>query len=190
MGSEISETDAFRSFFNSEIIGRVMNTQTTYLDLEMKSSTQDKVQYRVHFDQKQEFRLERKTFSRISVTSGHPLLIDYDEVTVDVHLSGMVERKSEFADALESTALHTFGNWRSYDRYLNISLDRFLERTYGVLMTAPESFANKVVDLAPFFAVTLFPRNERAPKGEFKVLLMDELYVVARDFRFQLMVNS
>jgi hypothetical protein len=190
MGSGISETDDFHSIFDHEFNGAVINTQTTYLDLEVSSHKIDKAHYRVHFDQKQEFYLEKGTFTRVSVTDKHPLLIDYDEVRMDVHLKGWVEEKSEFAKALQRAALSTFGKWRTYDRYMIVPLDQFLERAYGVLMTAPKSFAQNVIDLGPAFAVELFLRNERTPQGKFKVLLIDDLYVVANDFRFQLIVDS
>ncbi len=190
MGRGISETGDIHSFFDRQINGEVVNTQTTYVDLAASSPNLEKALYRVHFDQKQEFQLEKRTFTRVSITDKHPLLIDYDEVRMDVHLSGMVKEKGEFTDALQRVALDNFGTWRTYDRYMNVPLDQFLERSYGVLMTAPASFANSVVELATDFEVSLFLRNESPPKGEFKVLLLDDLFVIAKDFRFQLMGDS
>lgn len=169
---------------------RVTNTQTTYLDLNLVFAQAETELYRIHFDNKQEFNLERKVVETICVTEKHPLLLEYGDEIVDVHLDGFVENQVAFEEALNRASMETFRGWRSPKHYLNMPLRSFLEKRYGLLMTAPESFANRVIKLGPIFGVDLFIRNARKPKGAFKVLMMDDLFVVAKEFRIELIATG
>lgn len=158
-------------------------SQTTYIEIELGFGAPIVELYRVHFDGKQEFQLQRKDLESISVKSEHPLLVDYSEETVDVHLDGQINDRDGFAIALHDVAESVFVGWRAYERYLNLPLDRFLEKPYGLFMTAPEAFARRIVELGPKFGVNLFTRNERKAKGKFNVLILDDMYVIAKEFR-------
>jgi hypothetical protein len=160
-------------------------SQTTYIEIELSFEAPIVELYRVHFDGKQEFQLQRKDLESISVKSEHPLLLDYSEETVDVHLDGQINDRDGFAIALHDVAESVFAGWRAYERYLNLPLDRFLEKPYGLLMTAPEAFVKRIVELGPKFGVNLFTRNERKAKGKFNVLILDDMYVIAKEFRAQ-----
>lgn len=175
----------FLDYFRDEIAGSIVRKQTTYVDLCIDSAATSEKQYRIHFDHKQEFGLDQICFRSISLFEDHPLLLDYQEPTVDVHLDGLVSRKQSFAKSLDDLCQEVFDGWRGYEHYLNLPLDTFLERPYGLLLTGPKSFADRVIEIAPEFNVQLFIRNKRKPKGIFKTFLFDEMYVIAKDFRIE-----
>jgi hypothetical protein len=181
------EIEDLLASWNGDVIGAIERTQTTFVELEIRSTLFPTRRFRIHFDGKQEIRLKVGTFQYITLSDEHPLLIDYCETTVDVHLDGFINEKLEFADALAKGARDTFGRWRAYERYMNMPLDQFLKRPYGVLLTSPKSFADRIVEFAPNFEVSIFTRNEHRPKGQFKVLCFDDLYVIAKDFRIELL---
>ena len=185
MGVEVVDSGKFLVRFKEARVRRVTNTQTTYCDLNLVSVPAADDLYRIHFDYKQEFNLDRKVVETTCIAEKHPLLLDYSDETVDIHLDGFVENQDAFEEALNSASMESFNGWRSPERYLNMPLGTFLEKPYGLLMTAPESFASRVIKLGPTFGVNLFIRNTRKPKGAFKVLLMDDLFVVAKEFRIE-----
>ena len=141
--------------------------------------------YRIHFDNKQEFNLDRKVVETVRIAERHPLLLDYSDEIVDVHLDGIVQDQDAFLEALYGASVEVFDGWRSHEHYLNIPLVTFFEKPYGLLMTAPVSFANQVIKLGQIFGVRMFVRNSRKANGAFKVLLIDDLFVVAKEFRFE-----
>ncbi|MDI1241105.1 MAG: hypothetical protein PSX80_04205 [bacterium] len=185
MDEKVVDLKTFSIRFAESTVRRVTNTQTTYLDLNLGFAQAETELYRIHFDNKQEFNLELKVVESICVTEKHWLLLEYGDEIVDVHLDGFVENQVAFEEDLNSASMETFLGWRSPEHYLNMPLRKFLEKPYGLLMTAPESFANRVIKLGPTFGVDLFIRNVRKPKGAFKVLLMDDLFVVAKEFRIE-----
>lgn len=158
--------------------GVVIRKQTTYVDVAANSET-----FRINYRGKREFHLAGDRFVSISVHAEHPLLMDYLEPMVPVHLASHVDNKEKFRELLEAELSEVFGKWRSLDRYLNLPLERFLEKSYGLLMTAPESFARLAVTRAEEIGVQLILHKGYKEKGQPKVILMDDNFVIADEFR-------
>lgn len=168
--------------FGKGVGGNLTKIQTTYVDIDF--STSDR--YRIHFDEKQEFSLLCKNFYSIQVYKDHPLLIEYLDTKVDVHLASEVHDRSLFAQVLDKATIDSFGNWRAADRYLNMPLEEFLKKSYGLLMTGPERFANRLVELAAEININLLIRNRHEQHNEFRALIFDDLYVIAKGFKIEI----
>ncbi len=155
----------------------VLRKQTTFVDVAVNRDT-----YRINYHGKREFLLGIDRFDSISVHTEHPLLMDYLEPNVPVHLASKVDDKSRFREVLEETTTKVFGGWRSYERYLNLPLETFLEKPYGLLMTAPKTFAEFLANSAGDIGVRLILHKGHRPNGNPKVLIIDADYVIADEF--------
>ncbi|MEP6704532.1 MAG: hypothetical protein ABJB34_06985 [Acidobacteriota bacterium] len=101
---------------------------------------------------------------------------------VPVHLASNVADKIAFSRLLDQAAYEVFGDWRTADRYLNLPLERFLEKWYGLLMTAPQSFATLAAVRADDLGVKLDLHERNTSIGRPKVLLMGKNFVVGDVF--------
>jgi hypothetical protein len=113
-------------------------------------------------------------------------LIDYIDPIVRVHLASVVSDKQRFREELESAADQVFGNWRSFEKYLIMPLDKFLEKSYGVLMSTSKTFAEAVVQRAESIGVKLIMHEGYEQKGKPSVIFFDDWYVIADDFRVEM----
>jgi hypothetical protein len=165
--------------------GVITRKQTTYLDL-----VTDLGGVRINFHRKREFQFVDDSFGTISVFAAHPLLLDYIEPMAAVHLGSSVEDKARFRELLEDTAVDVFARWRSLERYLNMPLDEFLEKPYGLLMTAPESFAQMVAERAESIGVRLIVHNGYIQGLHPKALLIGDNFVVADDFSAEVLQTA
>ena len=157
--------------------GLVLRQQTTYVDVTVNSQT-----YRINYRGKREFLFASDRFDTISVHAKHPLLLDYLEPQVPVHLASAVDDKARLREVLEGAITEVFGRWRTLERYLNLPLESFLEKSYGLLMTAPETFAKFAAERAEEIAVRLILHKGHRDSGTPKVLVMDTNFVIADEF--------
>lgn len=163
---------------NRDSSGVITRKQTTYVDLVTDSGS-----YRIHYHGKREFQFVDDSFSKVIVFTAHPLLLDYIEPMMPVHLVSHVEDKAKFRELLDEACEEVFSGWRSVDRYLNMPLDEFLEKPYGLLMTAPGSFAKLVAERAEsFLDVRLIVHKGYMKDGHPKALVIDDNFVVADEF--------
>lgn len=162
--------------------GVVLRKQTTYVDVAANSET-----FRINYRGKREFHLKKTCdrFENISIHSEHPLLMEYREPMVPVHLASQVEDQNSFRELLEAELNEMFGKWRSLERYLNLPLEMFLEKSYGLLMTAPETFAQVAARRAEEIGVRLILHRGYTVSGQPFVLIMDNNYVIADEFRVE-----
>jgi hypothetical protein len=174
--------------FESGAIGEIVKTQTTYLDIVFifqsePLTTQDK--FRIHFRGKREFSLGKSKFAHLQLFEEHPLLIDYIDPIVRVHIASSVSDKQKFREELESVANQVFGGWRSFESYLIMPLDKFLEKSYGVLMSTSKTFGEAVVQMAERIGVKLIIHKGYEQKGKPCVIFFDDCYVIADDFKVE-----
>lgn len=174
--------------FESGATGEIVKTQTTYFDVvcsfEPKTFSPQKI--RIHFRGKREFSLGKGKFSSFQMFDEHPLLIDYNEPIVRVHLASAVDDKQKFREELEHAANQVFDGWRSFERYLTMPLDKFLEKSYGVLVSAPKSFAEVIVKAGERCNMKFVLHEGYDRKGKWHILLLDDWYVIADSFRTEL----
>ena len=176
------------SRFESGATGKIIKTQTTYLDIvccfqSKVSPAQEK--FRIHYLGKREFSLNEGKFTRLQLFQEHPLLLNYLEPIVTIHLASFVSDKETFREELETLAQHFFGQWRSFEDYLNMPLNSFLEKNYGILMAAPKTFAEAVVQMAERNGIKLIIHNYDKKTTNPFVILFDENYVIADDFKIE-----
>jgi len=174
--------------FESGAKGEIVKTQSTYLDVVL--SFQSEVQtipskFRIHFRGKREFSLNKGRFTKFQLFEKHPLLINFIEPMVTVHLASYVSNKEKFRSELEAIAYQIFNGWRSFEDYLNMPLDKFLEKSYGILMSAPKTFAESVVQMAERDNVKLIIHDYYKQTANPFVICFDENYVIADDFRVE-----
>jgi len=93
--------------------------------------------------------------------------------------------KEKFRSELEAIAYQIFNGWRSFEDYLNMPLDKFLEKSYGILMSAPKTFAESVVQMAERDNVKLIIHDYCKQTANPFVICFDENYVIADDFRVE-----
>lgn len=168
--------------------GEIVQTQTTFVEVDadfepQSSASQNKI--RIHFSGKREFSLRKGKFTSMHIFDDHPLLIDHIDSIASVHLASAVGDKEKFRNGLETVANDIFCGWRSLESYLNMPLDVFLEKDYGILMFVPITYAKAAVEMAEAIGVKLILRDLRKQEGNPRVIFFDERYVIADDFRVQ-----
>src|SRR6188508_3071458 len=102
----------------------VLRKQTTYVDVAVAV---ERKSYRINYRGKREFQFVVDRFDTISVHAEHPLLMEYLEPSVPVHLASPVVDKERFRELLEDITNEAFGKWRPLERYLNLPLETFLQ---------------------------------------------------------------
>lgn len=188
--SNVIEIEEIIRFFESGATGEILKTQTTYFDasccFQSESLTpQDK--FRVHLRGKRNFSLGKGKFFSFRLFEKHPLLLRYAEPFVSVHLASFVSDRQKFREELDLVANQFYGSWRSVENFCSPPSDWTLEKPYGILMEAPLSYAEAVVEAAERSNVDLFIRNYHKSRDENmpRVLVFDEWFVIADDFRVQ-----
>ena len=176
--------DQVLALFKAGYAGEIVETQTTFLDLVCRHPEAPKTKYRIHFRAKHEFSLAKDTIRSLTLLEEHPLLLEYVEPFKEIYLAGVVSDKRKFVIDLESEASKFFEGWRSVYRYANgMPFDELLEKSYGLLMAAPASYAKLVMEVAARNGVALNILEAHRPiKEKPRLLLLDRYYVVANDF--------
>jgi len=173
----------------------IVKIQTTYLDFISRlkrGSLKGRIKFRIHFNKKYEFSLERGRFNQLQLLDEHPLLLDYVEPIVRVQLISAVADVAKIKEAAQRTAFEVFNKWRSISEYTLMPLDTFLAKSYGVLMEAPRSFAVKLVEDVNREGeiLRLGESSPKAAGSKFyppRVLLLDDHYVIAERFWVQVL---
>lgn len=174
--------------FNQGASGEIIKTQTTYLDI--KCCFQSEIspaqkKFRIQYIGKREFSLSESKFTQLQLFQEHPLLLNFIEPIVTIHLASFVSDKEKFRKRLEALAHHFFGQWRSFEDYLNMPLDNFLEKSYGILMSAPKNFAEAVVQMAERDSIKLIIHDYDKKTISPFLILFDDNYVIADDFKIE-----
>jgi hypothetical protein len=186
-----SELAKLISKFEGGATAAIIKTQTTYLDI-VCSHPEDSLwgaTYRIHFRGKRDFLLEKGIFTSFVLLDEHPLLLEYTEPHKDIYLSSRVPDKQKFISDLEDAARIKFEGWRSLARYVNpqMRLSELLDKSYGLLMSTPISFAEMIMNVAEENNVELNVLSGMMAQGKPQVLLMDRYYVVADSFHAEAM---
>lgn len=164
--------------------GEITRTQTTYLDIRGTGPLADG-KFRINYVIKREFSLQPEKFEQFRYLEEHPLLINYVDPIVSVHLASHVPDSEKFKKDLIRAATDFFEGWRSFESYMSMPLDKFLEKDFGILMTGPRSFAEAVVGVGQRNEVELVIRDGSGQDAKSKVILFDNMYVIADDFQVE-----
>ncbi|MGB7070859.1 MAG: hypothetical protein WBD22_15310 [Pyrinomonadaceae bacterium] len=183
------EIEVLESILERGGAGKVVRTQTTFLEIIIEASINSfsaAVKFRIHYDRKHEFALRYREFSSIRLEGTHPLLLQYKEPLCGLQLISEVKDKRCFLDELKIATVDVFGGWRTADEYCFMPPEKFIEKSYGILMIAPKSYAESVISAGARCGVTLTADDDGCPRQpNAKVLLLNDMYVVADDFRIE-----
>jgi hypothetical protein len=174
--------------FDSNHNGEIVQTQTTFVEVVSDLDAQSPAPHskiRIHFRGKRELSLKKGKFSSMQISDNHPLLIDHIDPIASVHLASGIADKEKFGDELETVVKDIFGGWRSLEDYLNMPLNIFFEKDFGILMFAPITYAEAAIEMAEAMGVKLTIRGLRKQEGNPRVIFFDEHYIIAEDFRVQ-----
>jgi hypothetical protein len=172
--------------FASGCVGEIVKTQTTFVEIVVEIDSRggdSRNNIRIHYSGKREFSLNKGKFTSMQIFHDHPILIDHIDQSACVSMASGVANKEKFRKVLETAAKDVFGGWRSFESYLNMPLDIFLEKDYGILMFAPLTYAKAVVEMAEAMGVKLILTEGQEQTGRPHVIFFDEWYVIADDFR-------
>jgi len=178
--------------FAAGAVGEILKTQTTYIDVvcsQLGELSKWTANYRIHFHHKRDFALARGIFTSVSLVDEHPLLFEYTEPFKDIYLASPIGDKQKFITDLRFAAMQVFDGWRTLERYLNpMPLDELLGKRYGLLMSAPSSFAQHVMLVAEERGIELnMLEATKVHREKPRALLLDAWHVVAEKFSAELL---
>jgi hypothetical protein len=184
---DIQRFEEFAKRCSLGVAGEIIKTQTTFFVAVCSFPAEpfaQKEKYRIHFRGKRDFSIGKGQFTSLQLFDNHPLLLKYIEPLVSVHLTSLVTDRKTFRESLDLVAKHIYGKWSSIERFCLPPSDWTLEKPYGILMEAPLSYANAVVEAAGRCGVNLILRNQYEQNGKKpRVLILDQWYIIADDFR-------
>src|SRR6476661_6415694 len=101
--------ESFPSFLEAKI-GRL---QTTFLELECKESAAKAIRaFRIHFENKHEFKLQAIEVKSLRLEIDHPLLLQYHQPIYPLQLVSEVTDKACFLNQLNAATNEVFHGWR------------------------------------------------------------------------------
>jgi hypothetical protein len=171
---------------------RILRLQTTFLELECRaSSMKAATTFRVHFENKHEFKLNAGAIQSLKLEIHHPLLLQYHQPICPLQLVSEVTDKACFLNQLDAATNAIFLGWRQAVDYCFMPPEKFIEKGYGILMEAPKPYVDAVAESAKSCAVELVAGKSRIPVAPLaQVLLMDEMYVIADGFRIEEVIKK
>lgn len=165
--------------------GRILRRQATFWELE---ATSDGSRWRAHFERRSERRFVRSELRSVQELEEHPLLRHYTEPWCALYVSSTCAHPNELIGLLAECADRWSDGWRSIDRYLNptVPASKLLSEGFGELATGPrpllESLSRLLEDAG--CAPSLL-RQATSARRRLRVLLLDESYVIARQFAWE-----
>lgn len=143
-------------------------------------------QYTIRAIGVEEHSLSLGVFGRFAFTDDHPLLYWENAPTVGVFFRGTPRNPYELLIDLQQAHASTFARWRHFPEYFNIAqpLTTLLVAGGGLLGEMPKPLAERVEKVLAHHQLEskLMEAERHAEKPRFKVLVIDQGYVIAQDF--------
>jgi hypothetical protein len=170
--------------FNLFRTARIRTLQTTFFELEcFQAGVGAPRAFRIHYRNKYEFQLKAGEIKSIALETNQPLLLQYHEPIGTLQLVSKVTDKACFLNQLEFATNEIFHGWRRAVDYCFMPPENFIEKSFGRLMEAPESYVIAVTDRAKECDVKLlFSLGGKPVAPSANALIMDKMYVIADDF--------
>lgn len=167
-------------------IVQVENYQATFLILELNDQL-----FRFDFIDKKEFNLKKGTRGPLRIYQTHPLLIDHNENIVTTYINSKPDNFISFIRDFENAINEITEGWRKWtnyvqDRNINFTVNIFLnnvKKGTGKLLEAPFSITQKVIEICNQYNVSVKTFGSELKLDNFKLILIDDNYVIAREFR-------
>jgi hypothetical protein len=162
-------------------------SQATYLLLETGNGS-----IRVNFIRKKEFSLKKGAKGTLSISAEHPLLYDYNQIWATTYINSKAALPDLVESEIQDAIANISRNFRSWLHYVPKGflmpteiLNRNLREGYGLLLEAPISITNEVINICDKHAIRT--KTFESPGGVTpqKVLLLEDSYVIAEDFKLK-----
>lgn len=165
---------------------QVDNYQATFLTLKID----DKL-FRLDLIDKKEFNLKKGTCGKFNIYETHPLLIDYNENIVTTYINSKPVHFDNFVADFENAINEISKGWRNWTKYvkdnnINFTIDTFLNNVKhgtGKLLEAPFSITQKVIEVCNNHNVETKSFGITLKQDNFKLIIIADNYVIAREFR-------
>ncbi|MBS1571205.1 MAG: hypothetical protein JST62_02260 [Bacteroidetes bacterium] len=166
-------------------IVQVVNYQATYLTLKYDTEI-----LRFDFIDKKEFNLSKDKIGQLDFYETHPLLIDYNEEELTTFINTKPNDLDSFVKDFELAIDSITQGWRSWTKYVtndsNFTVVNFFNNVKngtGILLKAPFSITMEVNRICEKYGVMTKTLGGERKLDDFKLLLVDDNYVIAREFR-------
>lgn len=165
--------------------GRIVKRQTTYWTL----TDRDGRSWRVHFIGKAEMNFASAAYRSLAISDQHVLLTHHNERWASLYFKGKSNNQDQLLAALRSKVVELTDGWRRLEEYMKPTVR--LADGFGLLMEGPNSLVLALREVLASFGVTSTTLESRAEaKSPLRLLLLDRNYVIAEDFRFELLLSE
>lgn len=193
------KTRPFTEFDLSQVIdwfangasGVIVKLQTTFLEIVLDEPSEHRgKRLRIRYLDKADYNLQRGKIDSLSISSDHPLAIEFTQPHNTMFFNSMPQDPKAFLEDLSLAADQTFQGWRSIERFLNGMPDpvKLVTKGSGLLLTGPKVLTREIEKVAQKHGVHLTVLAGKEPETiGVKVLLMGGNYIVAQDFTAEIL---
>ena len=174
------------------IKGAIRIRQSTFWDLCLDVNASP-CGFRVHFCGKNEFRYVGGEFHGGGIFASHPLLRNVTEPSRHVYLSRPVEDAQRMLVELRAVVEQWSDGWRVPEEYLNEQAwpEDVASAGYGVLLSGPQSLADRCVDALERFGCDLsILAGHDSPSESYQAMILGRSFVIARSFTVEMTDNG
>lgn len=176
----MNDIEVFLKLFSSQsVTGRVIKRQTTYWDVQLLTGSENSL-WRISFSKRAERRVSDSTFTFVSFTNKHPILINYQENWSEIYVSNPCPNPNKIIEFIDHFVSQQTLGYRSANEYLNNVAVNVLSSGYGLLITAPNSIIAGVASYLQKESIVfmVLACNRVQHPEQFALLLGDE-YIIA-----------
>lgn len=166
--------------FPTSSSGTISKKQSTFLEIEIQG-----IDYRINYIGKVEFSLESDAFESILIEESHPLLLNYSSSWSSIYIhKNPKEQNQEIEAKVTELVFEHFSGWRAPQSFLNETMGfRMLKESMGLFFHAPIGLSKKVDSLLCDYGIGTSTIESKDKNKDLKVLLLDQSYVIAKDFK-------
>jgi hypothetical protein len=166
----------------------ILTYQSTFVSIKVEGN-----QFRYDFIDKQEFILKKGSRGVLYYFVEHPLLLDYNEGSVQTFINSKPADVEKFIGELKITIEDKLNGWRNWTSYVSNENNRFTMDTFhnnirngtGQLSRAPWSINEKIVGVCRNHNVETFSIGDEGKKHNYHLVMIGRhSYIIAKEFRF------
>ena len=162
--------------------------QTTFCILEA-----DRRRHRINFFDKKEFKLQKGTVAHLEFFQIHPLLLNFNESINSTYINSPPANVDIFVEDIKNAICEATLGWRHWTNYIEIKSINFKEDNFlqnvrngsGILANAPLSISRKIIEVCERHKVSTTTLGEESSTENFKLLIIGNSYVIAREFKLK-----
>jgi len=127
--------------------------------------------------------IQPTALERIYLTDTHPLLWNHNEKNGCLYYSSELKNKYETLGRLWEVHENMYQGWRRLTDHVNIQSTEplnYCSGTYGLLAKGPEHILKQYQNTVTDCVQTNYVPSSKAPEKVFKILLLDNYYVICK----------